>query len=48
MGLTNMRERAALVGGELEVESAAGQGVTIYVRVPDAGRERGGGTDGRG
>jgi PAS domain S-box-containing protein len=34
MGLTGMRERATLVGGELEVESAPGGGTTIYVRVP--------------
>ncbi|HEX8556765.1 MAG TPA: PAS domain S-box protein [Pyrinomonadaceae bacterium] len=34
MGLTNMRERAALVGGELEIESAPGAGTTIFVRVP--------------
>lgn len=33
LGLTSMRERAALVGGSLTVESAAGQGTSIYVRV---------------
>jgi signal transduction histidine kinase len=37
MGLTNMRERAALVGGELEIESSPGSGATIYVRVPAGG-----------
>ena len=35
MGLINMRERAALVGGSLEMESAAGQGTSIYVRIPN-------------
>lgn len=33
LGLTSMRERAALVGGSLTVESAVGQGTSIYVRV---------------
>ncbi|MBV9927445.1 MAG: PAS domain-containing protein [Acidobacteria bacterium] len=39
MGLTNMRERTALLGGDLEVESAPGAGTTIYVRVPVGGQE---------
>jgi PAS domain S-box-containing protein len=34
MGLVGMRERVALVGGTLEIESAPGEGTTIYVRVP--------------
>jgi PAS domain S-box-containing protein len=34
MGLINMRERAVLVGGELEIESAPGAGTTVFVRVP--------------
>jgi PAS domain S-box-containing protein len=34
MGVINMRERAALIGGSLEIESAPGHGATIYVRVP--------------
>ncbi|HEX8283482.1 MAG TPA: PAS domain S-box protein [Pyrinomonadaceae bacterium] len=42
MGVVNMRERAALVGGELEIESAPGAGATIFVRVPlAAGGEAG-------
>lgn len=32
-GLAGMRERAALVGGSLEVESARGQGTTVFVRI---------------
>jgi PAS domain S-box-containing protein len=44
MGVTNMRERAALVGGTLEVESSPGMGTTIFVRVPVA-EPGGGGVD---
>lgn len=36
MGLINMRERAAIVGGTMEIESAPEGGTTIYVRVPVA------------
>ena len=35
-GLMGMRERAALVGASLEIESAEGRGTTIFVRVPAA------------
>lgn len=34
LGLVGMRERAALVGGTVEIETSRGKGVTIYVRVP--------------
>lgn len=34
MGLVSMRERAALIGGTVEIESSRGAGTTIYVRVP--------------
>jgi glucose-6-phosphate-specific signal transduction histidine kinase len=34
MGLVNMRERAALVGGTLEIEASPGAGTTLFVRVP--------------
>ncbi|MEO7539898.1 MAG: PAS domain-containing sensor histidine kinase, partial [Pyrinomonadaceae bacterium] len=34
LGLLGMRERASLVGGAVEIESAPGKGATIYVRVP--------------
>jgi PAS domain S-box-containing protein len=33
-GLIGMRERAALVGGTLEIESAEGSGTTVFVRIP--------------
>jgi signal transduction histidine kinase len=35
LGLAGMRERAALVGGRVEVRSAPGRGTTIAVWVPD-------------
>ncbi|HYE73929.1 MAG TPA: sensor histidine kinase, partial [Blastocatellia bacterium] len=34
LGLVGMRERAELLGGTLEIESAPGEGTTIFVRVP--------------
>lgn len=37
LGLHGMRERAALVGGSVTIESTLGEGTTIYVRVPLAG-----------
>ncbi len=39
LGVLGMRERAALVGGSLTVESAAGRGTTIIVRVPLPGAD---------
>jgi two-component system sensor histidine kinase UhpB len=33
-GLTGMRERAMLIGADLEIESAAGSGVSVTVRLP--------------
>jgi signal transduction histidine kinase len=38
LGLTSMEERAALVGGRLEITTAPGRGTTIAVRVPLGGR----------
>jgi two-component system, NarL family, sensor histidine kinase DevS len=37
-GLLGMRERVGLLGGELEIDSAAGQGTTIVIRLPARGR----------
>jgi PAS domain S-box-containing protein len=34
LGLIGMQERAALIGGSVEIESAIKKGTTIYVRVP--------------
>jgi len=34
LGLPGMRERAALVGATLQVESARGQGTTLYLKAP--------------
>ncbi len=34
LGLIGMEERAALVGGTFEIESAPKQGTTIFIRVP--------------
>jgi signal transduction histidine kinase len=34
LGLLTMTERAALVGGRLEIESKLGHGTTVYLRVP--------------
>ena len=34
LGLVGMRERLALIGGELEVESSVGLGTTIFARIP--------------
>jgi signal transduction histidine kinase len=34
LGLFGMKERAELVGGDLEIESTPGKGCTIYLNVP--------------
>jgi signal transduction histidine kinase len=34
LGLLGIRERLALVGGSLEIETAPGQGATLFVRIP--------------
>ena len=34
LGLLGMQERAALIGGKVEIESSPGNGTTVYVRVP--------------
>ncbi len=42
-GITGMRERAAAIGGTLEVESAPGKGTTVRLRArsPETGKDRG-------
>ena len=40
-GLSGMRERAELVGGELELAPAPGRGTTVRLTVPLAGRPSG-------
>jgi signal transduction histidine kinase len=34
LGLVSMRERATLVGGELHIEAALGQGTSVFVYIP--------------
>ena len=34
LGLIGMRERAAIIGGNVEVEAAPGKGTTLYVNIP--------------
>ena len=34
LGLKGMRERAALIGGDLHIESAPGKGTTIFLTIP--------------
>jgi PAS domain S-box-containing protein len=41
LGLMGMRERAALMGGDLEIESRPGRGTTLFVRVPVRPQNRG-------
>jgi two-component system sensor histidine kinase UhpB len=39
LGHAGMRERLALIGGQIEIESSIGVGTTIYVRIPLVERE---------
>jgi two-component system sensor histidine kinase NreB len=34
LGLHGMRERAALLNGAVTIESTAGEGTTVYARIP--------------
>ena len=38
MGLSGMRERAAMLGGTLAIETSPGNGFTIEARIPAEGR----------
>jgi signal transduction histidine kinase len=40
-GLVGMRERASLIGGMIEIESARDKGTTIFIRVPLAQENKG-------
>lgn len=40
LGLVSMRERATLVGGELHIEAAPGQGTSIFVYIPVTHQEK--------
>ena len=44
-GLLGMQERAALVGATLEIESSAGKGTTVLVRMAAAGAAAAAGSD---
>jgi signal transduction histidine kinase len=44
LGLVSMRERAALIGGSIEIESTPGKGSTVFFQVPNPG---GGSGDGQ-
>jgi two-component system CheB/CheR fusion protein len=41
LGLVGMHERATLLGGSLDIETAPGKGTTIFARVPAVGLEGG-------
>jgi signal transduction histidine kinase len=40
LGILGMRERAMLLGGELTIKGLPGNGTTMRVRIPEAGRTR--------
>lgn len=40
LGILGMRERALLLGGELAISGALGEGTTVKVRIPDAYQEK--------
>ncbi len=42
LGLIGMQERAALIGGSVEIESAPKQGTTIFTRIPERYAEENG------
>jgi PAS domain S-box-containing protein len=43
LGLIGMQERASLIGGTFQIESAPGSGTTVFVSIPAAGSEEKGG-----
>jgi len=42
LGILGMRERALLLGGELTIDAAPGEGTTVRVRIPEAWRKTAG------
>src|SRR5882672_9339807 len=40
LGILGMRERAYLIGGEIDIQGVAGKGTVVIVRVPLSGQER--------
>lgn len=40
LGILGMRERALLLGGELAISGAPGEGTTVKVRIPEAYQEK--------
>jgi len=51
LGILIMRERAAMLGGEMRVESHPGRGTHVMVEIPEktqTGEDRNGGTDRNG
>jgi signal transduction histidine kinase len=40
LGLSGIRERLALIGGTLSIESAPGVGTTLYIQIPVAPAEQ--------
>jgi signal transduction histidine kinase len=40
LGLVGIHERALLAGGRVEIESAPGEGTTLYVKIPITPKER--------
>jgi signal transduction histidine kinase len=40
LGIAGMRERAAMIGGILEIESSPGHGTTVFLRVPVTRHEK--------
>ncbi|MCL5045344.1 MAG: histidine kinase [Actinobacteria bacterium] len=45
LGLFGMRERAALIGGSVEIKSQKGRGTVVKITIPIGGAEAGGGQD---
>lgn len=45
LGLVGMRERAAIIGGKVEIESVPGNGTAVFVRVPARKKSNNGGTE---